>query len=422
MPNSEAAVIGVELERVEKTLPMLFDKDETFFSTIDKRPAESVSGRDMRMPLKIRPGGKSGFYNPDGGSLGRGDSTTYDKALIGAVHMRHAVEMTQKQIWGTDEARKAVVDAFQDNLADAMTEFRRFCDSMCMTDGTGVMATVTSVSTSGGIDTLTLSTDGFRARLLRFGMNINIYNAAQTVCRTTGGPGNELAILKYDLANNQIQVTTGSGVIATDVIVASGIQSTPPVGLLGIKYHNSSASTGTWLSMDRAANPEIRANGVDASSAALTLPLARLAVNKIGDRLGINRNSKLTAWCHPAQQAAYEELAQLIIRIDKGSNDKDVDLYFGDSYKLAGAPLKKSFSWDRTRIDFIDPEMMGRAELTPPAFYKNPQSGKYVFEMRASDGGVATSWIFYIVSSFNLFARNPAGLAAITNLAVLPGY
>lgn len=423
MPGNEVQYIGAELERVTDKVPTLFDRDDTFYSQIEKRPVEVISSRDMRVPLELRPGGKFGFFDPDGGDLGTGDTPTFDKAIVNSVHMRHAVQLTAKSIWSTDSTRKAVVNAFRYNLAKGMAEFRRQVDSQCMTDGTGVLATITSVANAGGLDTLTCTTDGFGVRLLRYGQNINVFNAALTVCRTGGGPQNEVSIVFYDLANKVIKVPTVPGpAIATDVIVASGLQATPPTGLLGVKYHNSNASTGTWLGFDRALTPEIRANRVNANSNALTYPLPRLAINKIGDRVGINERSKLTAWTHPAQKQAYEELGQNLMRIDKSAKEEGLDLYFNDNMRMAGAPLKCSYSWDRTRIDFIDPAIWGRAELKPAGFYTNPDNGQRVWEMRGPSGGVATSWIFYITASFNLFINNPPGASYIDNLAVPAGY
>lgn len=422
MPGVEAQVIGAELERVLPKVPTLFDRDDTFYSTIEKRPVEVVSSRDMRVPLEIRPGGKFGYFDPDGGDLGRGDMPTFDKAIVNTVSMKHAVEFTAKSMWSTDSTRKAVINTFKSNLASAMKEFRRNVDSQCMTDGTGVIGTITSVSTSGGTDTYTLSTDGFRAKLIRYGMNLNVFNAGLTICRTSGGPQFETTVTFYDLANNTIKVNAVTGAVAGDVLVASGLQSTPPVGMNGVKYHDSSASTGTWLGFDRALNPEIRANRVNANSSGLTLPLARLAINKIGDRIGIEGRSKMVAWTHPAQTAAYEELAQATMRIDKSAKEEGVDLYFNDNMQLAGAPLQTSYSWDRTRIDFIDQEVWGRAEMHPAGFYQDPDNGRRVFEIRGPSGGVATSWIFYIVASFNLFMNNPAGASYIDNLAITSGY
>ncbi len=420
MAGNEAQVVGAELERVAPNVPTLFDYDDTFYSSIEKRNVEVISSRDMRIPLKLRPGGNFGYYNPDGGSLGRGNMPTYDKAIINSVHLREAIEMTAKTVWSTDNQRKAVINAFRDTLATSMKEFRRNTDSQCMGDGTGVLGTITTVATAGGVDTYTFTTDGFRARLMRYGQNISVYNSALTTNRSAGG---ESQVTFYDLANNTIKVTPAvAGAVAGDLIVTSGLTATPPVGMLGIKYHDSNASTGTWLGFDRATNPEIRANRVNANSAALTLPLPRLAINKIGDRVGLDTKRRCTAWTHPAQRQAYEELGQNVIRIDKVAKDEALDMYFSDNMQIAGAPLKVSYSWDRTRIDFIDLDVWGRAELHPAGFYANPDDGKKVFEVRSGDGGVATSWIFYVVASFNLFMNNPASASYIDTLAIPSGY
>lgn len=420
MAGNEAQVVGAELERVAPNVPTLFDYDDVFYSSIEKRNVEVISSRDMRIPLKMRPGGKFKYYDPDGGSLGRGNMPTYDKAIINSVHLEEAIEMTAKTVWSTDNNRKAVINAFRDTLATSMKEFRRNVDSQCMGDGTGVLGTITTVATAGGVDTYTFTTDGFRARLMRYGQDVNVYNSTLTVNRTAGG---EPSITFYDLANNTIKVTPAvAGATAGDLIVTSGLSATPPTGMLGIEYHDSNASTGTWLGFDRATNPEIRANRVNANSAALTLPLPRLAINKIGDRVGMDTKRRCVAWTHPAQRQAYEELGFNVIRIDKQAKEEGLDMYFNDTMQMAGAPLKCSYSWNRTRIDFIDLDVWGRAELHPAGFYSNPDDGKKVFEVRAGDGGVATSWIFYVVASFNLFMNNPASASYIDTLAIPSGY
>lgn len=423
MPGNETQVVGAELERVLPKVPTLFDRDDTFYSTIEKRPVEVISARDMRVPLEISPNSKFGYVDIDGGDLGRGDIPVFDKGIVNTVNLAQKVEFTAKTHWATDTNRKAVLQAFRYSLAKSMSEFRRNVDSQCMQDGTGMLGTITSFSTAAGVDTYVLTTDGFRARLIRKGQNLNIFNSALTLCRTAGGPNNEVTVTYYDLNSATIKVQPAVGGVANgDIIVSSGLQTTPPVGLLGVKYHDSSASTGTWLGFDRSVTPEIRANRVNANSGALTLPLPRLAINKIGDRVGMDVRKRCVAWTHPAQQQAYEELGFNVTRIDKTAKDEGLDLYFGDNMQLAGAPLKTSYSWDRTRIDFIDADVWGRAEMHPPGFYQNPDDGKKVFEIRGPSGGVATSWIFYIIASFNLFMNQPAGASYIDTLAVPPGY
>ena len=420
MPTgAEAQVAAVELERVEPKVGILFERDDTFFSQIEKRPVEIISPRDMRIPLELRPGGKPGHFNSDGGDLGRGDLPTYDKAVVNTVNLKYGMEWTTKRKWATDNSRKAVLNTMKRDLASAMKSFRRYVDSLCMTSGNGVLGTISVVASAGGVDTYTLGTDGFGARLLQYGWNIQVWDTNLAVCRTAAdGSGTPITFIDYP--NKQIKVAAVAGAVATDKIVAEGLTAVPPVSLLGVPYHHTNASTGTWLGFDRSTTPEIRANGVTASGT-LTLPMPRLAINKIGDRVGINQRKRLKAWMHPCQKQAYEELGFEVIRINKSAKEEGLDLYFNDNMSIAGAPLSISYSWDKKRIDFVDLDIWGRAEFHPPGFYRDENGNRY-FIVRGTSGGVATSNLAYLVASFNLYMNNPSAAAYIDALTVPSGY
>jgi hypothetical protein len=159
---------------------------------------------------------------------------------------------------------------------------------------------------------------------------------------------------------------------------------------------------------------------VNGGNAALTLPLPRLAMNKIGNRVGIDQNFHPTAWLHPAQMQAYEEIGQLVSTITKTTKSEGLNLYFGDNMQLAGAGVKPDYSWDKTRIDFIVDEVWGRAEILPIGFYTT--DGRKIFEIRGASGGVAAAEIFYMVVGMQTFVNNPAACSYIDNLAVPAGY
>lgn len=416
-PVNESQVVATELERVAPKVPTLFDRDDVFYSSIEKRQVETISSRDMRVPLELRPGGNFGHYDPDGGDLGRGDGPVFDKAVLSSVHFKMGVEWTRKAEWSTDDARKSVLNTFRHLLAKSMAEFRRHIDSACMTAGTGVLANPSTVSAGGGTnggDLWTVpSTDGYGVRLLRYNQTVGIFDSTLATKR------GEAKINNYDLANRQVSTYPAvAGVQNTDKLVVSGLTPTP-VGLFGVPYHHSNASSGTWLGFDRSATPEIRANAVNAAGA-LALPHARLALNKIGDRIGMNAMPKVEAWMHPCQKQAYEELGQLVSIIQKQPKEDALNMYFSDNMQLAGAPIETSYSWDKTRIDFINKEVWGRAELKPAGFYE--VDGSKIFSIRGASGGLATSLIFYIVASFNLFVNNPAGCSYIYGLTIPSGY
>jgi hypothetical protein len=427
MAQTEVQVAALELERVLPQVPTLFDRDDTFYSQIDRRPAEVVSNRNMRIPLGLRPGGKSGHWDPKGGDLGRGSGPEYDKAVIDVVFLRHAVEFHTLAAWATDDRRKAVLNNFRTLLADSMAEFRRYADSLCQTAGDGVLGTISNVSTGAGVDTYTLASDGFGARLLRYGQDYNVYDSTLATCRVpAAAPTVEPSITYYDGPGKIIKGKEVTGAVATDKIVASGLGTPPPLSIYGVPYHHSDSSVGSWLGFTRSTTPEIRGNRATAGGSALQLHLPRLAMNKIGDRLGMAKMKRLQAWMHPCQVQAYEALGMLVTRINTpgtGGEGKGLDLYFGGAMQMAGAPVKKHFSWDKKRIDFVDLDIWGRAVMHEAGFYHPPGDPKTkLWVIRGASGGVAASTIFYLVAAFNLFVKNPVACAYIDALAVPTGY
>jgi|SRR5215467_3694849 len=411
----ESQVTALELERVIPKIRVLFERDDKFYANIKKRDVEKISNRQMRVPLELRPGGSFQYFSADGGDLGRGGGPTFDKAVLTSVFMSENIEYTKLAQWATDDERKSIVNSVRRLTATALDELRRQLDAQMMQSGNGVVATVTSVSTSGGSDTYTCTTDGFGVRLVRFGQTIQLYDTTLATLR-----GSAL-ITGWDVENKTITVTPSiAGATGTDLVVVSGISSPSSLpGLFGIPYHHSNASTGTWLGFTRSTTPEIRANRVNALSSSLSLPLPRLAINKIGNRVGIDNNFTPSAWMHPAQKQAYEQIGQLVSIIHKQPKDESLDMYF-ESMQMAGAPVKTSFNWDKTRIDFVVDDVWGRGEILPIGFYT--VDGRKIFEIRGASGGVAAADIFYMVVGMQTFVSNPAACAYIDALAVPTGY
>jgi len=140
----------------------------------------------------------------------------------------------------------------------------------------------------------------------------------------------------------------------------------------------------------------------------------------MGDRIGMSNIPRVVAMMHPAQQQAYEDLGQKVSMIQKTAAQEGLNMYFSENMQLAGAPVKVSYMWDKTRIDFVNLDVWGRAEMHPAGFYD--VEGRKIFEIRGTSGGIATSQVFYIVASFQLFMTNPAATAYVYNLSIPSGY
>ena len=417
MAVNEAQVAGLELERVITKLRVLFERDDKFYSSIEKRNVEKISNRQMRIPLELRPGGAFQYFNADGGDLGRGGGPTFDKATLTAVFASENIEYTKLAQWSTDDARKSIINSVRRLTATAFDELRRQLDSQMQGSGNGVIGTVTTDTPAGGENVIDLTTDGFGANLMRYGQTVQIFD---TTLATNRGKG---SISFWDKENKVIHISPQvAGVVVGDKIVVDGISDpTALPGFFGVPYHHSNASTGTWLGFSRATTPEVRASRVNGNSSFLTLPLPRIAINKIGNRVGEDENFKPEAWLHPAQAQAYEDIGQQVTIIQKMAKDEGLNMYFGDNMQLAGAPVKRHYQWDKTRIDFVVRSVWGRGEILPLGFYTTTD-GRKIFEIRGASGGVATADIFYLSVGMQTFVGNPAALSYIDTLSVPDGY
>ena len=415
MAVSESQVVATELERVTPKIRVLFERDKGFVGTIQKKNVETISAREMRVPLEINPGGNFTYFNPDGGDLGRGSGPQWEKAVLTPVYMSLGIEYTKLAQWATDDARKAVQNAVRRLTATALEEMIRQLNSQIQGNGSGTIGTIGSVSTSAGVDTYVCNSDGYGVRLMRAQQFVQVYDATLATLRGTG------QITQWDVENQSVQVTPAiSGATATDVIVTAGISSPASLpGLYGVQYNDSSASTGTWLGFNRANTPQIRASRVNGGGSSLALPQPRLAINKIGNRVGMDMDNGIEAWTHPCQMQAYEEIGQLVQMIWKEPKDQKLNLYF-DGMQMAGAPVKPDYNWNMKRIDFFKKDTWGWGETLPIGFYQT--DGRKIFEIRSVSGGVSAADIFYMTVGRQSYVTNPAAVAYIDNLAIPAGY
>ncbi|KKN65759.1 hypothetical protein LCGC14_0478040 [marine sediment metagenome] len=420
--QDEAAVAAVELEHVDKITPVLFEREGPFFKWVDTAEDVEISNRDARVPLEVWPGGNFGHYNPDGGAMGLGSAPKYDKAVINSQHLKMGTQYTRKAEWATESGRKAVVNTVRRLSASAIAEFRRYLDSVLMTAGQGVLGTISAISNDGTDDTITFGTDGFGSKLVRYAQEVAIMSTDLAINRTGG---TDKTINFHDVVAKTAKYPAASSFAsATDKVVVGGlgnVTGSSVVSLLGVPYHHSSASSGTWLGLNRADYPQIRANQVDANSGTIALSYVRRAMNIIGDRVGMDNAGKAVAWMHPCQVQAIENLGWGLTTLPKtGGNKESLDLFFSVD-QIAGIPIRKSFSWDKTRIDFAVKGVWKKVVFKKPGIYK--KGSESLFDIRSTtDGSTKTSLVFYHIIGCNTYVNNPPLCSYINNLAVPTGY
>jgi hypothetical protein len=413
MQNAQS--VALQLEKVRDKLPLLYERDDILLTMIQQRgDVERVSSRNMRLPLQIRPGGKAGLANMDGGDLGRGSGTVYDVAQVSPVFFRHAVEVTKLVEYASNAPEKAVENAAKREVKNAMAQFRSFLDKLVQTNGNGVLGTIASI----GGSTFTMAKPP-GSMLVYYNQTIQVYDPTLTANR---GSCNVTAV---DPFGSTITVdAVPGGTSANDVIVHDGLSGAQPVSLFGILYHQSNATTGTWLNLNRATYPvELATPRVNGNNSALTPGAVRLAINKVRKALGSNQVSKLIAYTSLEQEHQWEQLGVTISQIIKegaGGRASDLDLLFTGEKSMAGVPIKSSINANQSRVDFLDLSHWGRAVMQDIDFYD--VGGQTVFPIYGASGGLASAYIFYFVTGFQVWNESPRSGAFIDNLAIPSGY
>ncbi|MBZ5697125.1 MAG: hypothetical protein LAN18_01110 [Acidobacteriia bacterium] len=420
--QNNAQTIALQLEKVRDKVPLLYERDDVLLSMIQQRgDIEKVSSRNMRLPLQLIPGGKAGSYSADGGDLGRGSGTTYDVAQVSPIFFRFAVEITKLVEYASNSREKAIENAVKREVASGMKQFRSFLDKVIQTAGNGVLGTISAIN--GSTFTMTIP---YGAALVYVGQTIQIYDptlttnrnvAASVVSSVTGAdPISPTQTITVD--------NVPANTAVNDVIVHDGLTGSSPVSLFGIKYHQSNATTGTWLNLNRATYPQqLQTPRVNAANAALVPGHVRLAINKVRKALGINQLGKLIAYTSVEQEHAWENLGITISQVIKegaGGRASDLDLLFSGKKTMSGVPIKSSVNADQTRVDFLDLSHWGRAVMKDIDFFE--VGGQTVFPIYGASGGVSASFIFYFDTGFQVWDDSPRSGSYIDALARPSGY
>ncbi len=415
MQNTQT--VALQLEKVRDKIPVLYERDDVLLSLIQKSgDVEKVSSRNMRIPLQIIPGGKAGSYNADGGDLGRGSGSSYDVAQVSPVFFRFAIEITKLVEYASNAREKALESAVKREVANGMKQFRAFLDKLIQTAGNGVLGTISSFAST----TWTMATPP-GAALVYPGQTIQVYDATLT---TNRGTANVVSADPISATQTIVVDANPAGLASGDVIVHDGLSGANPVSLFGLKYHHNSATTGTWMNLNRASYAQQLATPrVNAANAALVASHVRIALNKVRKALGIGQLGKLIAYTSVEQEHAWENLGITISQIVKENAQggaSDLDLLFAGRKTMSGVPIKSSINADQTRIDFIDLSHWGRAVMKDVDFFS--VGDQTVFPIYGASGGVAASFIFYFDTAFQVFMDSPRSGAFIDALARPSGY
>jgi hypothetical protein len=339
------------------------------------------------------------------------------------IFFRFGIEITKLVEYATNSSEKAVANAAKKEVIEGMAQFRAALDKLCQTSGNGILATITAVAGGGANITAMNTTNPHGVQLLYFNQKISVYDTTLATNRGTA----TITAIDYDAqtltlatGGNEGSITLAN-IVVTDVILPDGVAGATPTSMFGLKYHQSSAATGTWLNLNRANFPEIRTPTFNAGGAGLTVGMVRLALNKIKKALGINGVGKLLAYTNLEQEHAYEQLGVNITQVTTpGRLEGGLELLFEGKKTMAGIPMTLSVNADPTRIDFLDMSHWGRAVMQDIDYFEI--GNDTIFPVYGASGGLAAAYLFYFITGFQIWNDSPRSGSFIQNLQKPAGY
>ena len=186
MAQAYADVVATQIENVTPLLTGMFDQAKTLYSRFQKVMVSEQSGRNNRMPMLLRPGGRAQRIDLDNGSLGTGSGPKFDYTAMSPVDFTYNIAWSLKSKFTTDSTKKAVVDTVQITIAEALKEAQLHMDKYLQTSGTGLLAQATGYA-AGPPLTYTCN-NAMGVQLLRFGDPVTIWEDS-TQAAFAGGTG-----------------------------------------------------------------------------------------------------------------------------------------------------------------------------------------------------------------------------------------
>lgn len=416
MAVNSTQVLYEQSERIAPMFPKWYSELKVASNLFGKGENIKVSERDLRIPTKNQTGMQWRTVNPNMGSLGRGGYMSGVTMISTFYPLAAAFELPQLAMDATKTSEQALRNALKEALADGVPEFTRGVDQAWhAANGTPLVGTATAQATVSGNTVYTMDSN-FTVKLLRQGNFVTVYDSTGVTSR------GRFQIGSIDWSSKKAQlIGTVPSAAATDLLYYDGVSGANPIGLHGLPYFIDYTTSGTTLGIDRAAVPEIRSNGVDCSGG-LNHQLGLMLLHKIYDRRGELADGLVGLCSTNAQFTIVGEIMNIArYDIDGGNTMKDLLPDVTTKFKFAGVGQMLDPFENQSRIDFINPKLWGKAELSPMGFHETP-GGQRFFPPYAADGGVALGVLFYLTVNTDFFSYDPGAQGVLYGIPINSGY
>lgn len=415
--GSNSSILAAQLEKVHSPdLEDLFELDSVFWKYIKARPKDVVSTRPERIVYKVYPGGKSRVVNLDGGDMGRGGAPVYAFGNIAPVSFDWIMEWTKLAQIATDSREKAVVDYMADILSTHAKVAAFNIDSLLSYgDGANTLGVVTSYDNANFIIYVDNS-----ARFYA-GQDIDIYNGGLGTTVTT-----TVTILGTDNTQKALYLSAAASTAPTAnaLILENNSAGTANSGLNGILAYQAARTTGTYTGVNVATYPgAFSTPTVNAGNNTLTPQIARLLLAQLKLARGIATKPGANVKFHLGldQQTAWENTGIVVTQNIQAGNATARDMLAPEQIQtIGGIEMLVNLKAIPGRIDLLDFSTWYRTEVQPLDFYE--VDGRKVHPIYGASGGLAASFVSYMIWMGNVVCDNPRANAYINGLTIPSGY
>lgn len=448
-----ASVLDVVASQLETVLPEITDiyvnSDQLYGKVKPTSKAERISRYLLRWALRRWGGGNFQKVSGDGGtggSLGVGTAQKQMYLLAGYFYSSIIFRLTQEMIETSD--RSVVENLLANQQAIGVVAQQHYDDVAFHGKGDGILTN--SSSATNGTTTLTFaaSTDTLGVNQLFEGMTVGVWDSTGATERVaaTSAP---IIIIAIDMEARTVTFDqTVTGLTSGDIISFRNMAIYGPAALTsfastypgtqgsssatggiggdsfrhGYKYFTDITSSNYFFGQLKSAVPQLNPVRVNASSDQLQWEHGLRLVAKIKQKRPDKEMWKnITGIAHGTQKARVFEMGMSI-------SQKFVDTEFGksldlvpsnqagaDDFNFAGIRHVESTRQDRGTIDYVNFQLLGRAEAQPLQPFGF--GGVTMHPGRGTDGSLQTyvEWAYTI--AYDNIATEAGCFGRIDNLA-----
>ncbi len=449
MASSIIDTVSSQIETVEKNLQKYFESSDQIAGLIKAAAdAVTVSRYLYRIPFQQWRGGVLRKLQYNEGDMGAGTGMKLNSLTAGYIVTNRVFRIGTEQKETSGDSKQSTVDVFQKTLAEAMLEAQIDDDVALSTDGTGKLTNSASASSATTL-TFAAVTDSMGVNRLREGTSVDVWDTTGATKRI-GGP---YQIINIDYTNKI--VTFGSavtGIAATDLLAIANLDvygpaaltsfsSTWPGGGLsnnagltgdsyrhGYLYSNDATGSNYYLGKLKSTISQLIPTRVNAANSSLVFQYGLQGLDGIRQRRDKDAVKGLIGIAHMAQRSQAFIIGTAISNkfIQGTSFGKSLDIMpdnkqYEDTFDFCGITCHVSKRQDRSRFDFINPSVWGRAQLHETKFY-DAGDGRKIYPVRAATGNLVTAMETHIVQAYDFVNRDPGASFYIDSLTVPSGY